>query len=300
MAKDSMSGEHAGHWQNGGKEDEMAGWIEGKVTANGIGIHYRRTGGTGRPPILLLHGVTDNGPCWTRVARDLEGTYDVVMTDARGHGQSERIAGAFSIDLLAEDAAAVIRELGLEWPIVFGHSMGAITAAVLAADHLDLVRAIILEDPPIGDHLPPPDTGAAKFEWFADLKTLPREERLARAFREQPGWAEEEIIPWSDSKVEFDIEVYRNLSAFRRVHWRDVLARIACPVLLLSGDAERGALVTPDVANEAGRLAKNLEGVRISGAGHCVHRDRYVESMQQVCGFLRRHCSDMRNSRTIG
>lgn len=278
----------------------MTGWIEGRITANAIGIHYHRTGGADRPPILLLHGMTDSGLCWMRVARDLEATYDVVMTDARGHGQSERIAGAFSIGLLAEDAAAVIEELGLEGSVVFGHSMGAITAGVLAADHPNLVRAIILEDPPIGDHLPPPDTGTAKFEWFENLKVLPREERLARAFREQPDWAEEEIIPWSDSKVEFDVGVYRNLSAFRRVNWRDVLARIVCPVLLLTGDPECGALVTPEVADEAAQLAGNLEVARITGAGHCIHRDRYDETMRMVRDFLQRHYSPMRNSRITG
>ncbi len=71
----------------------MAHWFEGTVHANGIAIHYRRTG-DGKPPVILSHGLTDNGACWTRLAWALEGDYDVHMPDARGHGQSEAPEGA--------------------------------------------------------------------------------------------------------------------------------------------------------------------------------------------------------------
>src|SRR2546421_12766764 len=117
---------------------------------NGITIYYYCTGGDKKPSILLLHGITNSGQCWPQLAHALEGSYDVIMTDARGHGHSGTSAD-FSIVLLAEDAAAVIRALGLEKPYVWGHSMGAITAATLAAAYPDLVRAIVLEDPPMRD-----------------------------------------------------------------------------------------------------------------------------------------------------
>jgi N-formylmaleamate deformylase len=105
----------------------MAEWLEGEVYANGINIHYYRSDGSNKPSILLLHGITDSGQCWSRVAHDLEGSYDVIMTDARGHGRSGDIATGFSTTILADDAAAVIRALGLEKPYLFGHSMGART-----------------------------------------------------------------------------------------------------------------------------------------------------------------------------
>src|SRR5205823_1964466 len=132
------------------EENEMTTSSEVNVQANGITIHYYRTGSDKKPSILLLHGITDSGLCWPRVAHDLEGGYDVIMTDARGHGHSGASTD-FSIALLADDAAAVIRALGLEKPYVWGHSMGAITAATLAAAYPDLVRAIVLEDPPLRD-----------------------------------------------------------------------------------------------------------------------------------------------------
>ncbi len=59
-------------------------WNEGDVFANGIHQHYYRSGNE-KPPFLLLHGLTENGLCWSRVAGAVEHEYDVVMVDARGH-----------------------------------------------------------------------------------------------------------------------------------------------------------------------------------------------------------------------
>jgi pimeloyl-ACP methyl ester carboxylesterase len=50
----------------------MAGWSEGDVQANGINVHYYHSDGLLPPSILLLHGITDSGLCWPRVAYDLE------------------------------------------------------------------------------------------------------------------------------------------------------------------------------------------------------------------------------------
>src|SRR5690348_13233908 len=111
------------------KEYEMIAWTEGDVQGNDITIHYYRTGDKNKPSVLLLHGITDSGRCWSRLAADLAGNYDVIMTDARGHGHSGTSTGEVSISLLADDALAVIRALGLHKPCLIGHSMGAVTAA---------------------------------------------------------------------------------------------------------------------------------------------------------------------------
>ena len=54
---------------------------------NGLKLHYTRTGGA-KPPVVLAHGFSDDGLCWTPVAEALAADYDVVMVDARGHGRS--------------------------------------------------------------------------------------------------------------------------------------------------------------------------------------------------------------------
>src|SRR5438034_938510 len=63
----------------------MANWQSGDVEANGIRLHYTRTGGS-KPPLVLAHGVTDDGLCWTPVAEALAPDYDVIMVDERVTG----------------------------------------------------------------------------------------------------------------------------------------------------------------------------------------------------------------------
>jgi N-formylmaleamate deformylase len=121
-------------------------WAQGMVEANGIRHHYYRTGGE-KPALVLLHGLQESGLTWLRVARALERDYDVVMPDARGHGRSDRAGEQFSEEVLRDDAAGLIRALGLERPALLGHSMGASTAALVGAAYPELVRAVLLEDP---------------------------------------------------------------------------------------------------------------------------------------------------------
>ena len=121
------------HWQTGAIE-----------AADGARIHYTRTGGA-KPALLLLHGVQANGLTWLRTAQALESTYDVVMPDFRGHGESSRIAASLSTDMLVADTSALLGALGLERPFVVGHSMGADIAGRLAAIHP--TRAVVLVDP---------------------------------------------------------------------------------------------------------------------------------------------------------
>src|SRR5947207_6048823 len=156
--------------------------------------------------------------------------------------------------------------------------MGARTAATVAANYPDLVGAIALEDPPLMERLPfqtnGGQAGRQRWQWVFDLKALPREERIARGFAMNPNWAEEEVIPWADSKAEVQTDVLERGGALSSYPWREIIARIECPILLITGDPELGAIVTREAAQEAARLWKNGEGVHISGAGHNIHRDR--------------------------
>jgi len=112
---------------------DMHEWTEGDVDSNGVNIHFYRTGQGGKPPLLLAHGLTDNGLCWARVASALQSSFDVVMVDARNHGLSDRAPAG--LKELASDMAAVISQLGLGTAAVMGHSVGASIAASLAAHY---------------------------------------------------------------------------------------------------------------------------------------------------------------------
>jgi pimeloyl-ACP methyl ester carboxylesterase len=69
------------------------------------------------------------------------------MYDARGHGYSDKPDGPYDLATHVADLVGLIRALGLEKPVLMGHSMGGGTVALAAATHPDLARAVILEDP---------------------------------------------------------------------------------------------------------------------------------------------------------
>ena len=125
----------------------MTDWFSDKTSTNDITLHYHRTGGQ-KPPLVLLHGITDSGQCWVRLAQVLEADYDLIMVDARGHGLSDKPESGYTIDDHAADVAGLIQDLGLDKPAVMGHSMGAATATTLGAMYPTLVGCLILEDPP--------------------------------------------------------------------------------------------------------------------------------------------------------
>ena len=159
----------------------MSTWQSAYVEANGLRLHYMRTGGN-QPPLLLTHGFSDDGLCWTPVAEQLAADYDVIMLDARGHGRSAGPEEGYGSVEHATDVAGVITALGLTRPVVLGHSMGAATAIALAGLYPELPSAILLEDPPAWwlDVAPPMLDRRARFgERIVALKRKMREELLA-------------------------------------------------------------------------------------------------------------------------
>jgi N-formylmaleamate deformylase len=270
-------------------------WQTGYVETNGIRLHYTRTGGE-MPPIVMGHGVTDAGPCWTPVAEALAADYDVITVDARGHGRSDAPEVGYGPADQAEDLAGVIIGLGLDRPAILGHSMGAATALVLAGTHPELPGAILLEDPPAWwtertDSPEVTERRGAMRDRAIRLRQETRADLLAGQRTEQPGWSDAELEPWADAKQRFSPNV---LSVFDQdngvnVDWPAVLGRITCPALLIVSDPERGGIVTPASATALQSLVPQIEIANVPEAGHNIRRDQFTRYMDVVRAFLCDH-----------
>jgi N-formylmaleamate deformylase len=268
----------------------MSEWSSADVVANGVRLHYYRTGGN-KPPIVMAHGFSDNGLCWTRVAQALEDQYDVIMVDARGHGLSEAPQTGYSTEDRAADLAGLIQALGLGKPPCLGHSMGASTVASAAALFPEHIGAALLEDPGWRPAAQAPSSENMQ-KWLARAradvearKQKTRAELVAQAHADNPGWHEDELGPWAESKLQ--MSAY-NLQSLGRVFapWQDAVRQIVCPILLITADPEKGAIVSPEVAQEAASLWRQGKVVRISPAGHCIHRDQFAPYMTALKAFL--------------
>ena len=202
----------------------MAAYSEGDLAIGGIDVHYYRLGTVGWPPVVLLHGFSDGGLGWLRLATDLGPEQDLVMLDAAGHGQSGGVEHGFR-DRATTDVLAAIEMLGLDRPALVGHSMGAGTAAAVAVEASDRLRGVALEDPGWWDGDSPPTLGArpdaigsraplrspAWVDWVRSVKAMSPAERRVAADEARPEWDEADRRHYLDIKVEFDLGVLEKL-----------------------------------------------------------------------------------------
>ena len=109
--------------------------------SSGLTVEYDVKGAG--PPVVLLPGLGNRRLVWTEVAMALEDRHRVYTCDFRGYA-SRWDGPGFGIKDLAGDVALVIRELGIEDPIVMGHSQGGFVALELALAHPGLIRGLVL------------------------------------------------------------------------------------------------------------------------------------------------------------
>lgn len=118
------------------------------VTVPGRGeIFFRRAEGpSGSLPVLLLHGWTASADLnWFLVYEPLSERHTVIAPDHRGHGRGLRSEQKFTLEDCADDAAELLRTLGVDRAIVVGYSMGGPIAMLLAQRHRDLVAGLVCE-----------------------------------------------------------------------------------------------------------------------------------------------------------
>lgn len=124
------------------------GWTAAYAYSNGVRLHYyHAVPAAGKPVILMVHGVTDNGLCWTALTWKLQDKYDIYMLDTRGHGLSDPFTAADNGDTLIKDVVDFVKVMKFEKPILMGHSMGAATVMRIGAEHPELAKAIVMLDP---------------------------------------------------------------------------------------------------------------------------------------------------------
>ena len=268
----------------------MSSWQTDYIQTNGVRLHYTRTGGA-KPPLVLAHGYSDDGLCWTPVAEELALSYDVVMPDARGHGLSDAPQSGYDPPTQAADLAGLIEGLGLTRPIVVGHSMGAMTALVMAARFPGVPCAIALEDPPPwwADDCEPPfgeEWQRRTRAWIMSFQGQTIPEIVAAERGRQPNWPNAEFEPWAAAKLRVHPNSLNRLAPLN-VHWPILLASVHCPLLLLTAEPALGALISERQALALQELAPQTRIVFFAGAGHSIRRDRF----QGALAVIQRFCT---------
>ncbi len=267
-------------------------WIHEDIDVGGVRLHYHRTGLGGKRPIVLTHGFTDDGLCWIPVARALQGEYDVIMPDMRGHGRSARVKPGERVDMGA-DLAGLVRALGLKDPILCGHSMGAMTTFQAAARFPGIASAVILEDPPWW--MEPWPVGSPRIfdnpfvDWARSLSALSLESLTESCAKDHPAWPQDLVRAMCESKKAMDPNIVDAMAPRMNAaegHWTTLLGTLACPTLVIRADSALGGIVTPEVAEKIRELNPRVRVVKIEGVGHLVRFDAFEAFMKTLRAFL--------------
>ncbi len=260
----------------------MTGWSTAICETNGIAIHYTRTGGD-KPPLVLLHGLAANGACWTALAHAIEGEYDVIMPDARGHGKSSVPDYGYRYEDHAKDVLDLITALRLPSPILIGHSMGGMTAALVASRKPNLLRGLIVADPTFLS----PERQREIFEsdsvdQHRQLLNQSLDELVAEARRRHPDRSSLTLDLIARARLQTSISAFDVLTP-PNPDYKQLVNAIDVPVLLVIGDA---GVVSPAMAAELQLVNPRIHVERIPSAGHGVHYDQPERFATVVKSFL--------------
>jgi 3-oxoadipate enol-lactonase len=234
-----------------------------KIQVNDIKLAFERRGkGT---PLVLLHGYPLDHHTWGFVASKLEDTFDVIMPDLRGFGESTTSDTVFTMDDFASDIAGLLDHLGIKKTAITGHSMGGYVALAFTklyperVSGLGLVSTQTLADPPdrkegryksaadvgengIGSVV---DTMSAKFTENKEIQLSSREIME----RQKPG----AFIGALKAMAE-------------RIDTTSLLSSINFPLVVIHGDKDN--LIPIERAREVKSLVPNAHLIELQNVGH--------------------------------
>src|SRR5262249_10083516 len=128
----------------------IVGPVEHLVTAGGIRLAYDVAGepaSSDAPPLVLLHGLGEGRVSWAPVIEPLAAHHRVYAFDMRGHGDSDW-PGTYSFQVMRDDVASALDQLGLDRVTLIGHSMGGGVAYMAAIESPERFDRLVIEDAP--------------------------------------------------------------------------------------------------------------------------------------------------------
>jgi pimeloyl-ACP methyl ester carboxylesterase len=277
---------------------ERVRYVSRNVVVNGLRFHMLEWGEPDKPDILLLHGGNQTAHSWDLVSLVLAERFHIVAYDQRGHGDSEWPRdGEASTAAMAADAERVIDLMGLQRPIVIGHSMGGMVTMNLLLTHPGIARRVVLVD--VGPEIA--EEGTRQIREFvtstSEFDSL--DDFIAKVAAYDPYRSREHItrtarynlMQRADGKYVSKHDMRRRLvqvgamQAPARTSLDDVKG-IECPVLVVRGG--NSPVLAPDAAERFAAALPHGRLVTVPKCGHNVHSQNTPGFLEAVTPFLER------------
>lgn len=230
---------------------------------------------------LMIHGLGSSAAtCWQVMEALAEEGYHAVAVDLRGHGQAPRTS-TYRIADFASDVALVTPHREGPWDVVIGHSIGAASAVVAASQHPKWTRRLVLIDPAL------------------DLDDQTRNEVLENQRLGHLVHGVEKVRDlnphWHPLDVQLKVQANQQASLWAleaavrdNAPWNvmEHAHSLALPTHVIGGEEERGSMFYGHEAAAMMAAHDTWSYDLIPGAGHSVHRDKPVETIASLRGFL--------------
>jgi non-heme chloroperoxidase len=263
----------------------------------GLQLHVREWGNAGGPPILFIHGWSQNHLCWARQYESaLADEFRLVAYDLRGHGMSEApLEPEHYTDgrLWADDVAAIIDQLRLDHPVLVGWSYGAFVICDYVRRHTDdgiaaieFVEGVVkLGEAAFGTLIGP---GFLDHIAYATADDLPSNIWAMRSFvkaclaKPLPAADFETALCWN---IAVPARVRANLVA-REIDDDDVLRALRIPLLVTHGQED--SVVLPAMAEHVLATCPASEASWYEGVAHAPHLEEPERFNRELAALTRR------------
>jgi 3-oxoadipate enol-lactonase len=250
-----------------------------QTTANGNSIYYEISGPEGAPVVMLSQSLACTSAMWHPQVPVLEKKYRVLRYDTRGHGRSGAPGGAYSLDMLGDDAVGLLDALAIKAVHWCGLSMGGMIGQNLGLRHADRVHSLTLCD--TSSRIPP----EMRPVWNERIETAASKGMAALVDSTIERWF---TAPYR-AKNPPEVQAVRELvlktppagyigccHAIRDLDYTGLLGRIEKPTLVIVGADDPA---TPVAAAEA--IAKAIPGARLKVIANAAH----ISNIEQAGAF---------------
>jgi pimeloyl-ACP methyl ester carboxylesterase len=249
-----------------------------KADVNRIQLAYERRGQGA--PMVLLHGFPLDHHLWDEVLPLLEDTFDLIVPDLRGFGNSTMIDAPHSMDDYASDIASLLDHLNIQKAAIVGHSMGGYVALAFARLYPDRVRGLgLVSSQVLADA---PERKEGRYKSAADVEAngiggvIDAMAPKFTANEKLQAYARESMQRQQPSAY---IGALKAMA--ERADSTPLLSSFHFPVVIVHGDAD--ALIPIDRARDVKQALPQAHLVEVQGAGHMP----MVEAAEKTAEALR-------------
>jgi len=256
------------------------------IKLNDITVHYADQGDPNGPPVVFSNSLGTDFRLWDQLIPLLPKGLRLIRYDTRGHGLTSAPEGDYFMGDLVADAAALLDHLGVKDCIFVGLSVGGMIAQGLAAERMDLVRAMVLSNTSakIGTHDMWQDRMAeVRKGGIKALEESILERWFAAGFRRKDAVT---LAGWRNMLCRTPVAGYLGVSAaISETDLFESTARLTLPTLAIAG-AEDGS-TPPDLVRETANLIKGSQFQLIRGAAHLPCVEQPAEYAAILTTFLK-------------